>query len=79
MSERSRAGIMVDVEGSAGGGGASGPALGQGGEIAVVEEGGVIRVADWRGEPVVHFGCLRRRLRYEESFLWWRGMEGTCM
>lgn len=55
MSERSRAGIMVDVEGSARGGGAARPALREGGEIAVEEQGGVVRVADWRGDTVVHF------------------------
>jgi len=45
---------MVDVEGSARGGGAAGPTWGKGGEIAVLE-GGVIGVAGWRGETVVHF------------------------
>jgi hypothetical protein len=52
---------MVDIEGSARGGSAAGPALGEGGEIAVEEEGGVIRVADWRGDTIVHFVCLRWR------------------
>jgi hypothetical protein len=44
---------MVDVEGSAGGGGAAGPAWREGGEIAVAEKGRV-GGADWRGDTVVH-------------------------